>query len=87
VKGAVYLYGGDDYLTNGSFEDLRRLGISPREGMRLTFYDIDADELNRPTYLCREGILHFEERTSTWFVQIDEETYRSVPKLETDDQI
>jgi hypothetical protein len=84
VKGAVYHYFGDDYLTKGSFDDLQRLGITPEEGLRLTFYDIDADEENRPTYLCAEGTLHFGEETSTWYISIKQDTFRSVPRLGVD---
>ena len=85
MKGAVYHYFGDDYLTNGSFDDLRRLGITPEEGMRLTFYDIDADEENRPTYLCAEGSLHFRREKSTWYVSIEQDTFRSVLRSDVDE--
>jgi hypothetical protein len=53
MKGSVYLYFGDSQLTRGSFEDLQRLGITPEEGLNLNFYDLDADNLDRPTYYVR----------------------------------
>jgi hypothetical protein len=78
VNGAVYLYFVDAKLTKGSFDDLRKLGITPEEGMRLTFYDFDADEKDHPTYLCAEGILHFDKNTSTWHVHVEKDSFRSV---------
>ena len=53
--------------------------------MRLTFYDIDADEENRPTYLCAEGTLHFGKETSTWYVSIEQETFRSILRSDVDE--
>jgi hypothetical protein len=85
VKGAVYHYFGDDYLTKGSFDDLQRLGITPEEGMRLTFYEIDSDEENRPIYLCAEGTLQFGKETSTWYVSIEQDTFRSILRSEADE--
>jgi len=30
------------------FNDLRKLGVTPEEGMKLNFYDRDAGDLERP---------------------------------------
>lgn len=81
MDGSVYLYLGDGLLTRGSFEDLRRLGITPEEGMRLSFYDFDADDDNRPTYLCAEGVLRRGEN-GTWYAVLDPSTFHSVRRTE-----
>ena len=86
MKGAVYFYFGGDYLTNGSFDDLDQLGIKPKDGLRLTFYDLDADEQNRPTYLCAEGVLHAHENGVNWLVEVDQSTFRSMLRADVDDK-
>ena len=86
MKGAVYLYFGDTILTNGSYTDLRKLGIEPKEGLKLTFYDMDADDQNRPTYLCAEGTLYqVREKVSAWYANIDEGSFRSILRSEVDE--
>lgn len=86
VKGAVYIYfgtvmdNGATLLTQGSLDDLRKLGLVPQDGMRLTFYDYDADAENRPTYLCADGTLRHDAITGQWGALIDESTFRAVPR-------
>jgi hypothetical protein len=86
VTGGVYLYfpgglsDGGTMLTRGSFEDLEKLGTRPKEGLRFTFYDLDADDENRPTYLCADGVLHFSEENKCWCAVVDEKTFRTVPR-------
>jgi hypothetical protein len=80
MRNGVYLYFGHTMRTNGSFEDLQRLGITPEEGMALTFYDLYGDEQNRPTYLCADGVLYRED--DRWHARIDENTFRSIPRVE-----
>ena len=88
MKDAVYLYFGEPMLTNGSYEDLRKLGISPKEGLKLTFYDLDADDQDRPTYLCAEGTLYqVHEKVSAWYAKIDEGSYRSILRSEVDSPV
>jgi hypothetical protein len=90
MKNGVYLYFGDvmtdggTLLTNGSFADLKELGITPTEGTRLTFYDIDADDLGRPTYLCADGVLHLDDESKTWRAFVDQNTFRSVLRSDAD---
>jgi hypothetical protein len=69
-------------LTNGSFSDLQKLGLTPKEGMRLNFYDRDADDENRPTYLCAEGVLHFDDESRTWCAFVDTDSFHSLPQSE-----
>ena len=78
MKNAVYFYFGGDYLAKGSFDDLDRLGIEPRDGMRLTFYEPDEDERNRPIYLCAEGVIQAHKNGRTWLIEIDQSTFRSI---------
>ncbi len=65
----------------GRFEDLEKLGIDPAEGVRLAFYDCDADGDNNPTYICADGVLHFIPETKTWCAFVDEGTFRTVPRI------
>ena len=69
-------------LTRGSFDDMEKLGVEPREGRRFTFYDQDADDQNRPIFLCAEGVLHFDREAKRWIAAIDEQTVRVVPKTQ-----
>jgi hypothetical protein len=82
LNGAVYLYFGDAKLTTGSFDDLRELGIIPKEGIRLIFYDLDADKEGHPMYMCAEGVLHFERESASWRAVVEEESLRWVPRSE-----
>jgi hypothetical protein len=83
VKIGVYLYfggvlsDGATLLTRGSFDDLAELGLRPEEGLRLTFYDFDADDENKPTYLRAEGVLHFSEENQCWCAVVDNSTFHS----------
>jgi hypothetical protein len=82
MKGSVYLYFGDRLLTNGSFEDMRKLGIMPVEGLPLNFYEIDADDQDRPTYLCAKGTLYLDH--GAWYAEIDTNSFYSVLRSEVD---
>jgi len=79
VQGGVYLYFSNPHLTAGSFDDLRRLGMKPEVGLRLTFYDYDADDDGRPVYLCADGRLYLDGQGS-WSADIDEGTFRTLPR-------
>ena len=82
MKGGVYLYFGNTLLTSGSFEDLQKLGISPQEGLALTFYDFDADEQDRPTYLCASGVLYRED--DRWHAKVNPDSFHSILRSEVD---
>ncbi len=80
--GRIYLYPGSsntrEYqspFTIGTWEDLKALGIVPEEGMRLAFYDDDADDDGKPDDLIFEGIAHFEP-SKGWIAIIDASTLR-----------
>jgi hypothetical protein len=82
MKGSVYLYFANDLLTDGSFKDLEKLGVTPQEGMALTFYDLDADDQDRPTYLCAQGVLYL--KGGRWHAKIDPDSFRSILRSEVD---
>jgi hypothetical protein len=82
MKGSVYFYFGHTQLTHGSLEDLEKLGITPREGLALKFYDLDADEQGRPTYLCASGVLYREGEQ--WHAKIDPDSFHSILRSEVD---
>jgi len=81
MEGRVYLYFGHMLLTQGSLTDLVRLGIDPQNGLRLGFYDLDADEEGRPTYLCAEGTL-YQGEDGRWHAAIDEKSFHTVLRSE-----
>jgi hypothetical protein len=81
MQGYVYLYFGHTLLTEGSLADLARLGIEPANGLRLRFYDLDADENDRPTYLCAEGTIHQGE-DGRWHADVEKNSFRSVLRSE-----
>ena len=83
MKSSVYLYFGHTLLTKGSFEDLERLGINPEVGRELEFYDLDADDEDRPTYLCARGVLYLED--GCWHAAVDRSSFHSVLRSEVDD--
>lgn len=86
MSGGVYLYfpgvlsDGGTMLTRGSFQDLEKLGIRLEEGRRLTFYESDADDEDRPIYICAEGVLHFSEANKCWCALVDKTTFRNLPR-------
>jgi hypothetical protein len=84
MKGCIYLYLGHSALSKGSFDDLQRLGITPEEGMTLNFYDLDADEHNRPTYLCARGVLYRDD-FGNWHAEIERGSFHTVLRSEVDD--
>jgi hypothetical protein len=84
MRGSVYFYFGHTQLTNGSFKDLQRLGITPVEGLSLNFYDLDADDLDRPTYLCATGVL-YRDAYGNWHANIDQSSFHSVLRSEVGD--
>lgn len=80
MQGGIYLYFADKRLTVGSFDDLRRMGIRPEVGLRLTFYDEDADGEGRQVYLCADGRLYLDAE-GKWCADVDEDTFRTVPRV------
>jgi hypothetical protein len=76
-NGRIYLYPCDDLspFTKGTWDDLREAGITPAEGLRIQFYDDDADDNGRPCALVFEGVAH-REPSKGWMARIDRSTFR-----------
>jgi len=66
------------------FDDLRKLGVTPEEGMKLRFYDLDADDLERPT-LCAGSVLRRDK--TKWHAAIDQNSFHSVLRSDVDHEI
>ncbi len=56
--------------TAGTLEDLQRLGIDLVEGMSLTFYMDDADDLGNPDDIMVDGTVHFSEAEKCWSASV-----------------
>ena len=63
-------------FTIGTFEDLKLAGIAPKEGLRLAFYNDDADDSGNPDDLWFEGTLHYDPRRG-WGAIVDDQSFRS----------
>src|SRR5258707_15559319 len=78
--GRLYLYpiGNVDKtwspFTKGTYDDLKEAGVTLLEGMKLHFYDDDADEQGNPDDLLFEGTAHYEPRRG-WGAIIDANTF------------
>jgi hypothetical protein len=59
-------------FTLGTFEDLKIAGITPREGLRLRFYNDDAGKRDD---LFFEGAVHFQD--GRWGAIVDSESFHS----------
>jgi hypothetical protein len=60
----------------GTLEDLERQGLRLREGLVLTLYTDDADDLGRPDELRAEGVVHYDDDQRCWVAAIDWERLR-----------
>ena len=57
--------------TRGTIEDLAKLGVELREGLRLPVYSDDADEFGNRDDLLAEGIVRRDEENSRWTLELD----------------
>jgi hypothetical protein len=92
--GRIYLHpnnasdGSWSAFTVGTFDDLRERGIRPTEGLRLQFYDRDADDRGNPDDLLFDGVAHFVIGKG-WGAVIDAATFywesdeRKVPQSDS----
>lgn len=56
---------------SGTRRDLERQGIELREGLVLTFYTHDADDLGQPDELRVEGVVHDNQDEQCWVAEVD----------------
>jgi hypothetical protein len=79
-NGRIFLYAiagkGWSPFTIGSFEDLKLAGITPEEGLRLKFYNDDADDAGNRDDLFFEGTIHFSQSRG-WGASVDPESFRA----------
>lgn len=57
--------------TRGTLNDFERHGITPSEGLVLTFYDGDLDERGERDDITVDGRLHFDPKEGHWVAIID----------------
>jgi len=63
--GRIYLYPCSNIdkdwspFTVGTYEDVKHAGIKFQEGMKLCFYNEDADDYGRADDLLFDGVIHF----------------------------
>jgi hypothetical protein len=55
----------------GTVRDLERQGIQLHEGLLLTLYTDDEDDLGQPHELRAEGVAHFDAEGQCWVATID----------------
>jgi hypothetical protein len=82
MSSKIFLYpyagpGGKNYIKQlGTLKDIERLKISLSEGMALSFYCDDGDNSGNPDGLYFEGVVHFDPELRSWYVLVDERSYR-----------
>lgn len=55
----------------GTARDIERLGIELTEGMRVTLYTDDADDLGRSDEMFVEGLIRFSDPDRSWVAVVD----------------
>src|SRR5690349_20301018 len=55
----------------GTMEDLARQRVELREGLLLTLYSDDLDEMGQPDELLADGIVSYSEDEHCWVATID----------------
>lgn len=82
MNDRIFLYpnagsGGRNYIKQqGTLQDIEKLHIVLEENLVLHFYCDDADDAGKPDDLIFEGTAHFDPETKSWYVVIDEDSYR-----------
>jgi hypothetical protein len=61
---------------SGTRRDLERQGIRLREGLLLTFYTDDADDLGQPDELRGGGIVYYNQDEECWVAAVDWDAVR-----------
>ncbi|MFZ1085682.1 MAG: hypothetical protein WAN35_12015 [Terracidiphilus sp.] len=78
----IYLYpyagpGGRNYVKQlGTLQDIEKLHITFEENLVLHFYCDDADDSGKTDDLIFEGTAHFDLDRRSWYILIDEDSYR-----------
>ena len=57
--------------STGTLEDLKQSHIDLQEGLVLTFYTDDTDDLGQPDELYVEGAVHYDGDEQCWVATVD----------------
>ncbi len=68
-------------VCQGTFNDLERLGIALRPGMRLTLYNEDEDTKGNRDDLVVGGVVDFDEEAQIWYAAIDFSAIKNISEL------
>lgn len=68
----------------GTIQDLSRLKLQLRDGLRLTLVSDDADAAGHSTELVALGRVEYSSEEQCWVAAIDWDDVRSVPSLDED---
>ena len=60
----------------GTARDMREHNLTLAEGLALTFYMDDADDLGRPDDLLVDGIVEYDRAAGRWVATINRDTFR-----------
>jgi hypothetical protein len=63
---------------NGTFADLKRLGIQLQEGMALTFYMDDGDDDGQRDDILVDGVVRFHQGEQCWTAEVNWNSVRHV---------
>jgi hypothetical protein len=78
----IYLYPGQGegqphYLDSvGTIQDLVDWGITLSEGLRMGFYDFDANDRGDDDKLIFDGTVHYDATKGKWYAIIDWSSFR-----------
>ncbi len=71
--------------TRGTFEDLERYDLKLQPGLRLTFYNPDADMEGNPDDLIVEGIVERDVENDRWLAVVNWDDVKNRSELSADD--
>jgi hypothetical protein len=63
-------------LTEGTWSNLEKHGIRIEQGLRLTFYQHDADDDGRRNDLIFDGTTQFDTKEQRWVAAIDWDNFK-----------
>lgn len=66
-------------------EDLKRYGITLREGLVLHLYTDDADDSGQPDNLIVDGVVHYDETLKRWVATYDPAAFQHESDLQGED--
>jgi len=70
---------------SGTMEDLKRYGITLREGLILHLYMDDADDSGLPDSLIVDGVVHYDETRKQWVATYDPAAFKHESELKDED--